>query len=54
MSYKIIEENGFKYTVINCPRCGQELRFKMTDEKRRIHGICANCMKEFEVEVDRA
>ena len=52
-SYKVIEENGVKYTVINCSKCGQELRFKMTNEKRRIHGVCSKCMREFEVEVDR-
>jgi len=51
---KIIEENGVKYTVIKCPKCGKELRFKMTNEKRRIHGMCAKCMGEFEVEVDCA
>lgn len=53
VGHRVVEENGVKYTVINCPRCGKELKFKMTNEKRRIHGVCANCLKEFEVGVDR-
>ena len=52
MEKKIIEENGVKYQVINCPKCGQQLRFKMMSFARREYCVCRKCMQELEVEVD--
>ena len=52
MEKKVVIEDGVKYQVINCPKCGQELRFKMHKEVRRVHGACAKCLAEFEVIVD--
>ena len=54
MAKKIIEVDGVKYEVYNCPKCGAELRFKMHKEKRRVYGACAKCMHSFDVEVDHA
>lgn len=54
MEKKIVIVDGVKYLQIECPKCHNELRFKMTNEKRRVHGMCRNCMAEFEVEVDKA
>ena len=52
MDKKFVEIDGAKYQVYYCPKCGAELKFKMTNEKRRIHAMCKACMKHVEVEVD--
>ena len=52
MEKKFVEVGGVKYQVFICPKCHNELRFRLNKEKRRVHGACRNCMHEFEVEVD--
>ena len=52
MEKKIVVENGVKYQVINCAKCGAELKFKMHKEARRVYGACAKCLTNFEVLID--
>ncbi len=52
MEKKFVEVDGVKYQVYICPKCGAELRFKMTNEKRRVYAACKACLKKIDVEVD--
>ena len=52
MEKKIVGIDGEKYQVINCPKCGQELKFKMHKERRRVYAKCCKCLLELAVEVD--
>ena len=49
----IVVINNEKYQVFNCPKCHQQMRYKMTNQARRFHGACSNCGKVFEVLVDK-
>lgn len=53
MEKKFIVENGIKYQVFPCPKCGAELKFKLHKEKRRVYGACLKCGGSFDVEVDK-
>ncbi|MBP5216532.1 MAG: hypothetical protein J6038_01700 [Bacilli bacterium] len=53
MEKKFIVENGIKYQVFPCPKCGAELKFKLQKEKRRVYGACLKCGGSFDVEVDK-
>lgn len=50
MANVVVKDNKTYYRI-NCFKCGAELLFSMTDEKRRVYGACKNCMTDFEVEV---
>ena len=53
MEKKFIVENGIKYQVFPCPKCGAELKFKLHKEKRWVYGACLKCGGSFDVEVDK-
>lgn len=53
MDRKIVEIDGVKYQVIKCPKCGADLKFKITNETRRVYGACKKCMHPFDVEIAR-
>ena len=53
MEEEIRVVDGVTYLVKKCPGCGQELLFKMKEEPRRVHCMCAKCGKEMEVYVDK-
>ncbi len=37
------EIDGVKYLVKHCPKCKNELLYKLRDEERRVYGACAKC-----------
>ena len=45
--------DGVKYQIMECPKCKSELRFKMHEERRRVHFMCIKCGKEMVVEVEK-
>lgn len=44
----VIEKEGILYLRIICPKCGNELLFKLHDEERRVHFACAKCGNSLE------
>lgn len=46
--------NGEKYQVFICPKCQNQLKYKMGKTQMRFHGACSKCGKVIEVLVDKA